>query len=178
MFAHNRIVPEEHSLATGVHNGPQCTDRVAPPCRASLCVKREGGREGGGDGVPEKASKVVTPGINRFYQICVSTITRSTSDRDRYCKNLFPLGSFPPLGWNGTVAIASRGVGTGGASRFSRNLSLQGRGLDERREKILERRRNRGNKKSVRERLLQYLFEERWCGLPSPRFFFVFPVQS
>lgn len=164
---------------------------AAPPRRASLCVKREGGRKGEKRrwGVPEKASKVVTPGINRFYQICISTIARYLRPRSLLQKSLPPFAwvlSTPSwLRWHRCNRVA-RGVGTDGASRLSRNRAPRGGGL-ERREKILvspeRRRKEREQKTCPRASLVEYLFEKRWCGLPSPRrkrfFLLRFPfVQS
>lgn len=162
---------------------------AAPPRRASLCVKREGGRKGEKRrwGVPEKASKVVTPGINRFYQICISTIARYLRPRSLLQKSLPPFAwvlSTPS--WDGIVAIALHEV-SGRTERrdFPEIVLLEGEDSKEgkRSSSVQRGDERRGNKKPVRERL--------WLNTSSRRdgavfhlrvgngfFFFVFPSYS
>lgn len=138
---------------------------AAPPCSTTVScqsVREEGA--GAAMGFQKKPAKYLPRVLTDFTKYAFQP-SLVTSDRDRYCKNLFPLWVFPtpwvvPLQSRHEVSGQERSV----ASRLSRNRSLQGRRRTRRegREKIASRcRRNeRGNKKPVRERLVEYLREE------------------
>lgn len=143
---------------------------AAPPCSTTVScqsVREEGA--GAAMGFQKKPAKYLPRVLTDFTKYAFQP-SLVTSDRDRYCKNLFPLWVFPTP-W--VVPLQSRHEVSGQERRdFPEIVPFRGGGgLDGREEKrsrpgVVE---TRKGTKNLSASVWLNTFEKRWCGLPSPR---------